>query len=69
MWKPEPNLTIGNTIDLFGIKATITDVVPYNDYIWLVELTSVNGGNAVESFNILIPTDFHTVTGRNAWVD
>lgn len=65
--KPRAEEMIGETVTLLGIRATITDVVPDSDWVWRVTLSSINGGGAVEVWEMFIPTDYRTTDGQFAW--
>jgi len=62
-----PEFTVGQTIDLFGVKATVTGFEPFSDFAWNIMLSTVNGGGAAEFFTIVVPTDYDTQTGKFAW--
>lgn len=59
-----PDVKIGDKADFFGLDAYIYDVVPYSDYAWSVTL---HVGNDGEEVNVIVPTDYHTSTGVNAY--
>lgn len=56
---PEP----GDRLRVMGLDATVTGVEPENDWTWRIELTSTSILGNAESWTILLPSDFHTVTG------
>jgi hypothetical protein len=65
--KPRAEKMIGETVNIFGVRATVVDAVPASDWAWEVTLSSINGGGEVEKWTIELPTDYHTSTGHFAW--
>lgn len=66
--RPRAEESVGETINVLGVKAIIVDVVPEDDYHWRVYLSSAGEGGRQEFWEIVIPTDYHTQTGVYAYI-
>lgn len=67
--KPKCEQAVGSTLNLFGIKATVVEVVPASDWWWEVTLVAANYQGDEERWTIEVPTDFETTTGHPAWME
>ena len=65
--KPRAVEAIGEDVTVFGIRARVCDVVPQDDWHWLVSLSSINGAGAEEDWSIVLPTDYRTTDNQTAW--
>lgn len=65
--KPRAEQMVGEVVTILGVKAQVVDVVPQDDWHWLVTLESLNAGDRIESWSIVLPTDYRTDNGQSAW--
>jgi len=65
--KPRVEQSVGEDIALFGIKAKVLEVVPEDDWSWRVYLGSTDGGGNRITWTIVVPTDYRTTDGKEAW--
>jgi hypothetical protein len=58
---------VGDETTVFGVKVTVVEVVPHSDWSWSITMEAKNGDGFNEEWSVILPTDYHTETGRYAW--